>query len=124
MIRQKIRGLGLWSVVGLFLVSSVISVNTARAAEFLEGFAMSALISTGFDISSDGGNEKRVELALIHDEAAEYIAGSQVSPSASLQEVFANMESEIREQQPEYDLSKPHDRDFAIAILKVSRPAE
>ena len=63
------------SLLGISMICVVLSAVPAHAAAFLEGFAASALVSTGFDATSDGSNsnEKRIQLGLIHDDAAEYV---------------------------------------------------
>ena len=108
------------SLLGISMICGVLSAAPAHAAAFLEGFAASALVSTGFDATSDGSNsnEKRIQLGLIHDDAAEYVLGG--IPSQSLKSVLAEMKTEIKNKQPDYDLTQVNDHDLALAVLKMS----
>ena len=56
-------------------------------------------------------NEKRTQLGLIHDDAAEYVLGG--IPSRSLKSVLTEMKTEIKNKQPDYDLTQVNDHDLA-----------
>ena len=106
-------------VLSILLASGALVTHQAHASEFVEGIAASVLMSTGFDVTSNTGNEaKRAQVEALRSDAAEYWVGEANVPSPALRSFLSEMRKEIGTRHPELDLRTINDHELAKDLLK------